>query len=120
MSDVGATAPDDDARDVEAVLYRLQDALLRHPMVTQTVFSWLVREGRRFATTPEGAELRDRLIASSSAARARMIWEVLSLNAFVEHAESSLPSVFLERVVKALTIDGLEPLLSRVFERRGP
>jgi hypothetical protein len=106
--------------EVEEALYWFQDILLRQPMVTQAVFGSLVREGRRVATTPEGAALLDRLSRSASVARARMIWEVLSLNAFVEPSTSALPSVFLERVVKALAIDALEPLLSRIFEKRGP
>jgi len=106
-------------REVEDALYQLQDILLRHPLVTQAAFGSLVREGRRVAATPAGAALLDRLSRSASVARARMIWEVLSLNAFVEPSTSALPSVFLERVVKALAIDALEPLLSRIFEKRG-
>ena len=113
-------APEEVPREVEDALYQLQDVLLRHPMVTQAVFGSLVREGRRFANTAEGVALLDRLARSASVARARMIWEVLSLNAFVEPSTSALPSVFLERVVKALAIDGLEPVLSRIFEKRGP
>ena len=103
--------------DVEQALYAMQDAILRYPMVVQSVFSALVAEGRRFALTPEGEELRGRLLRSRSTASARLIWELLTSNAFVERPTTVLPSAFIERFVRALTVRGIEPLIARLFER---
>lgn len=109
--DVGA--PD----DVVETLYELQDALLRYPMVVQRVFSALVAEGKRFAETPEGAALRDRLLASRSTASARLIWELLTAHSFTEDPFAVLPSAFVDRLVRLIAVRGVEPLVSRVFER---
>jgi hypothetical protein len=106
-------APD----DLVETLYDLQDALLRYPMVVQRVFSALVAEGKRFAETPEGAALRDRLLASKSTASARMLWELLTAHSFTEDSFTVLPSAFVERLVQLIAVRGLEPLVSRVFER---
>jgi hypothetical protein len=40
----------------------------------------LVAEGRRFATTPDGAQLRDALMASEAVDNLRRVWEALSLS----------------------------------------
>jgi hypothetical protein len=109
----------DDDRELIAALRSFQEALWRHPMAVQTVFSALVREGREYAKTPEGAALQDGLSRSPSLARARMIWEVLSLSAFVEKPDGALPSVFLETLLRGVKVGAIEPLLSRLFERRG-
>ena len=77
-----------------------------------------MREGRAFAKTPEGARLRDGLSRSPTLAKTRMVWEVLSLSAFVEKPDGALPAVFAEALVRAIKVKAVEPLLSRLFERR--
>jgi hypothetical protein len=47
-----------------------------------------------------------------------MVWEVLSLSAFVEESSSVLPSVFADALVRGIKVKAIEPLLSRVFGRR--
>jgi hypothetical protein len=122
----GRSTPDDEdgddpaTREVIETLYAVQHAILRHPMVIQAAFSALVAEGRRFAATGEGAALHDRLRRGASADRARMIWEMLTTNGFVERPTHVLPTVFLERLVRSLAVEPLEPLLSRLFQPRGP
>jgi hypothetical protein len=106
--------------DVVSVLYLVQEAILRYPIVVQAVFSALVAEGRRYAESPEGGALRDRLVRSQSTASARMIWELLTANSFVERPTQVLPSALVERLVRALAVQGIEPLISRLFERRAP
>ncbi len=118
--DGGQDSDEEVPREVVETLYAIQDAILRHPMVVQAAFSALVAEGRRFAQTPEGAALRERLVRSRSSASARMIWELLTTNAFEEHPTQALPSAFVERLVQSLAIRGIEPLISRLFERRSP
>ncbi|HEX2872665.1 MAG TPA: hypothetical protein VHP33_15450 [Polyangiaceae bacterium] len=117
---VGAAASEPSASEAELLssLRSLQDALWRHPMAVQAAFSALVREGRAFAKTPEGARLRDGLSRSPTLAKTRMVWEVLSLSAFVEKPEGALPGVFADALVRAIKVKAVEPLLSRLFERR--
>lgn len=108
--------------DAEAELGRalrsLQDALWRHPVAVQAAYSALVREGREFAKTAEGARLLDGLSRSPALAKTRMVWEVLSLSAFVEKPDGALPSVFADALVRAIKVNAIEPVLSRLFERR--
>lgn len=106
--------------DVEVMrtLGALQRAIFKHPMAVQAAFATLVAEGRRFAETEEGREWRDRLLRAKQTGRLRMVWEVLSLGAFTERSDGLLPSVFVDSLVRTLAREHLEPLLSRVFERR--
>lgn len=96
----------------------LQRAIFKYPMAVQAAFETLVAEGRSFAETDEGKRWRERLLSAKQTGRLRMVWEVLSLGAFTERSEGLLPSVFVDSLVRILTREHLEPLLSRVFERR--
>jgi hypothetical protein len=104
--------------NLEQGLRRLQEVLLRHPLAVQAAFSALVAEGRTFAKTAEGAELRDRLARSSRFGKARMVWEVLTMSGFTERPQGALPGVFVDALARAMVSDRLEPLLSRIFEKR--
>ena len=81
-----ATAQEDELSDV---LRAFQDAVFRHPIAIQGLFAALVREGREYAKTEEGATLLARLSKSPSLAKTRMVWEVLTLSAFVEEPEGA-------------------------------
>jgi hypothetical protein len=110
-------APEFDEDTVRA-LTGLQRAIFKYPLATQAAFAALVAEGRRYATTPEGAELKRRLEYSEAAGRARMLWEVLSLNTFSEKHDGALPSLLLESLLRAIKTKHIEPLLSKIFERQ--
>lgn len=107
-----------DARqdDLESVLRALRDALARHPIAAQAAFSALAREGRAYAQTAEGAALRDALSRSQLFARLRLTWETLTMAGFTEHPAEIVPSVYLEGMLRAVTDEALETLLSRVFD----
>ncbi len=47
-----------------------------------------------------------------------MAWEVVTLSAFVEKPDSALPSVFMDKLVREIKVSALEPILSRLFERK--
>jgi hypothetical protein len=96
----------------------LQRAIFKYPMAVQAAFETLVAEGRSFAQTDEGRDWQERLLRAKQTGRLRMVWEVLSLGAFTERSDGLLPSVFVDSLVRTLTREHLEPLLSRVFERR--
>jgi hypothetical protein len=55
-------------------------AVLGNPAAARRLHDLLVAEGRRYATTPEGAQLRDALVASEAVENLRRVWEMLSLN----------------------------------------
>ncbi len=100
---------------VEETLRAVQRALFRHPVAAQSAFRALVAEGRRYAGTPEGAELLERLRRSAAVARARLLWEVLSVRSFAE-TEEGMPELFVDRLASALRVEHLEPLLARALE----
>lgn len=119
MSDVpfvrfSREADDDLLRALECV----QDLLLRHPIAAQAAFAALAAEGRRFATTPEGAEWRERLRGSELLSRLRLVWDSLGMATFVEKPTEALPSFFIDGAVQAASEGDLESLLARVFDRR--
>lgn len=100
----------------ETLFRRAHELLFRHPSVTQGIFRALVLEGRGFAQTPEGAALQDRLLNSPHVARARMLWDVISLSAFTP-GEEALPSVVLLELARASQTDELEKKLALLFEQ---
>lgn len=116
------SVPDDshggDEGELVAALRDFQNAVFRHPIAVQSLYAALVREGRRYAETPEGAQLLDRLARSPGLAKTRMAWEVITMSAFVEKPDGALPSVFLDKLVREIKVSALEPLLSRLFERK--
>jgi len=114
-----ANTPSAPAEEQELdALAGLQRVIFKYPMATQAAFSALVAEGRRFASTPEGRDLALRLTSAKEMDRARMLWEVLSMSAFTEQYDGPLPSLFVETLVRTLKTQHLEPLLTRLFERR--
>ena len=104
--------------ELHATLCAFQDLIWSHPVAFQRAFAALVREGRAFARTAEGAELRSALERSPVFARSRMIWDVLSMSAFVDSTEDVLPSVFVDALARAADSADLEPILARVFKNR--
>jgi hypothetical protein len=112
-----ATPAPEEAQLMSA-LEAVHRAIFKYPMAIQAAFGALVAEGRRYAQTEDGAILCDRLARAREMGRARLLWDVLSLSAFTEQSEGPLPSVFADTLVRALRSRHLEPLLSKVLERR--
>lgn len=108
----------EDDSDLLQALRSFQNAIFRHPIAIQSLYAALVREGREYAKTPEGADLLQRLARSPGLAKTRMAWEVITLSAFVEHPDGALPSVFIDKLVREIKVSALEPILSRLFERK--
>jgi hypothetical protein len=77
-------APPDDAAGAERTMFELllgaRRAVLGNPAAARSLHDLLVAEGRRYAETHEGAQLRDALIASEAVENLRRIWETVSLN----------------------------------------
>jgi hypothetical protein len=69
----------------------------------------LVAEGRRYADTPEGAELRDALINSEAVENLRRVWETISLNVLDgPAAPNTAPTAWADLVADAVIGHGLD------------
>jgi hypothetical protein len=105
-----------DEEELEPVLQSLRTAMARHPIAFQAGYAALVREGRAFAATPEGASLRAELKDSELLKTSRLVWRTLSLGSFTESSDEILPSTYLDAVLRSCSLEALEPLLSRLFD----
>jgi hypothetical protein len=106
----------DDAPELRAVLQGLRSAMARYPIAFQAGYSALVREGRTFAATEEGAAALATLRRSPLVALSRLVWRTLSMGAFTECEADVLPSTYLDAVLRTISLEQLEPVLSRLFE----
>ncbi|KUI33854.1 hypothetical protein [Mycobacterium sp. GA-2829] len=73
----GSTGPE---QRVLELLIGARRAVLGNPAAAREIHDVLIAEGRRFAQTPEGARLRDGLVASEAVEDLRRIWETVSFN----------------------------------------
>ncbi|HEX8440877.1 hypothetical protein [Archangium sp.] len=109
----GAAEGSEEGEQVE-LLRRLQGVLLQHPLSAQAAFSALMAEGRRFATTPEGAAWKAALASSELVRNGRLLWDVLSLNLLEEEQSTVVPSAYLEALFRAASSSDVEALLRRL------
>jgi len=107
----------DDPDELTALLGQLQSVVVRYPIAVQAAFRALVAEGRAFAETEEGRELARSLADSQLVRRGRIAWDVVTARAFDDDPEVIVPTVFLDALARTAAVDGLEPLLSRLFEQ---
>jgi hypothetical protein len=97
-----------DTGGAEQALYDLladaQRAVLGHPAAARQVRDLLIAQGRRYAETAEGGQLRDALVASEAVGQLRRVWEAVSLNALDgPTALSGVPDAWVELLVDAAT-----------------
>ncbi len=95
-----------------ARLRAAQLALLKYPIAGQAIYAALIREGRQYAKTPEGASMREKLGHSPVVAKARTLFEGMSGGMLAEH-NSQLPSTYIDGFLDALDKD-LEVVLSEL------
>lgn len=111
--------PAPDAEDPDAPLLRtIQRTILLYPLAAQALFSALVREGRAYAETPEGARTKAALARSPLMKRGRTAWEVLTLNILRETPDSALPSALLDAFTRLLEERGVEARLNDILGGR--
>jgi hypothetical protein len=67
-------------RTVFDLLLGARRAVLGNPAAARSLHDLLVAEGRRYANTTHGAQLRDALVASEAVENLRRVWETVSLN----------------------------------------
>jgi hypothetical protein len=95
--------PDVDSTGAERSMYEMlldaRRAVLANPAAARACQDLLVRQGRRYAATAQGAALRDRLVASEAVDHLRRIWETLSLNVLDGPAVTSgVPDAWAELI----------------------
>lgn len=111
-----APPPDGAGRALHDLLVDAQRAVLGHPVAARRLRDLLVAQGLRHAATPEGARLRDALVASDAVAELRRVWEAVSLNALDGPAAASgVPDAWVELLVDAAAGAGIdEAVLARL------
>jgi hypothetical protein len=105
----------DEPEDDDETIRRLcgaQRLLIKYPVAGQAIFSALVREGRRYAKTTDGAAWMARLAGSPALAKARTLFEGLA-GGLVGEGSGPLPSTYVDEFVRALDRP-LESLLAEV------
>ena len=95
------------------VIHQMQSLVLKHPAVAQELFAALVKEGRRFCSTPEGEVWRRKLAGSALIERGRAFLEISTLGLLDENEGEGLPSRLLEVLAIAARHHALETVLSQ-------
>ena len=112
--------PAEDATEAERstfdLLMGVRRAVVGNPAAARGLHDLLVAEGRRYAETPDGAELRDALAGSEAVENLRRIWETVSLNVLDGPApHNGTPSAWAELLADAVVGHGLDAsVLSRL------
>jgi plasmid stabilization system protein ParE len=106
-------APPDDAvgpeRSAFDLLIGARRAVLGNPAAARRLHDLLVAEGRRYAGTPEGAQLRDGLATSEAVENLRRVWETVSLNVLDgPAATNTAPTAWAELLADAVVGHGLD------------
>lgn len=97
------------ARSAYELLAGARRAVVGNPVAARGLHDLLVAEGRRYAETPAGAQLRDALAGSEAVDHLRRIWETVSLNVLDgPAAENSVPDAWAELLADAVTGRGLD------------
>lgn len=96
-------------RSVYELLATARRVVFGHPAAARGMHDLLVAEGRRYATTPAGAQLREALVASEAVENLRRIWETVSLNVLDGPAPpSAIPDAWAELLADAVIGHGLD------------
>jgi hypothetical protein len=110
-----AAAPEEED-PLTARLKAGQRLLLANPAAAQTLFRALVREGRDYAKTPQGEDLRRQVARSELMRRGRVVWEGVTLNILEEDGDGALPSSLIEAFMAAAAHPDAETLLAGLFD----
>ncbi|ORW44212.1 hypothetical protein AWB90_16980 [Mycobacterium paraense] len=99
-------------RTVFDLLLGARRAVLGNPAAARRLHDLLVAEGRRYASTPRGARLRDALAASEAVENLRRVWEMVSLNVLGgPAAPGAVPDAWADLMADAVIGRGLDDAL---------
>jgi hypothetical protein len=108
--------------DAAVVLRLLREALRlieRHPRLVRAVLAAFIAEGRRFAATSEGEQMRASLLRSERFRRARLIWEAFGLDRQANGRASFEPSRWIGTLVAATASANLEGIIAALMMEAG-
>jgi hypothetical protein len=114
-SDPGGDA---EAEQLIAFARRAHRILLEHPVAAKAAYAALAAQGRAFAATREGGELRARLVRSRRLRRASLVWRSLTMGMLDDQDPGELPATYLDNLLRAIDRSDLEQLLGRLQPRR--
>jgi hypothetical protein len=97
--------PPEPADPLMKMLAGMHGLLLEHPVAAKACFQALMAEGRAFAETEQGRELKQRLERSEKIAACSALWRTLSLGMLEDTDPSSLPSTYLDQLLGASAMD---------------
>lgn len=96
-------------RTVFDLLLGVRRAVLGNPAAARGLHDLLVAEGRRYASTTDGAQLRDALAASEAVENLRRVWETVSLNVLDgPAAPNAAPDAWADLLADAVIGHGLD------------
>ncbi len=89
----------DEADELGRTLLSAYRVLLAHPGAAKAGFAALVAEGRAYARTAEGQQLRARLLRSSRMRRASLLLRSIGMGMLSVEYEGALPSAYLDNLM---------------------
>jgi hypothetical protein len=101
-------------------LYTAHRLVLQHPVAAKALFAGIVAEGRAFARTERGAQLRAGLARSARMRRGALLWRSLTLGMLDPMDPAALPSTYVDTLLRALDGEALERLLGRLQQVGSP
>ena len=108
-----ALLAEEPADELSQLLQELRWVIVKHPIAARAAYRALVAEGRRFATTEEGARWRRRLEGSALIQRGRAVWDLGTVNMLDEDGSRALPTQLIDAFCRATALAALEPELAR-------
>ncbi|MCA9621657.1 MAG: hypothetical protein KC731_21690 [Myxococcales bacterium] len=111
------SAPADD--ELLKTIVDVHRMLLSHPAASQAAFRALVEEGRRHATTEEGARTLRQLSRSPRMRSAAHLFRSLSLGMLRPDPDGALPSSYLDNLLQLVDHDRVEATFASWLESLG-
>src|SRR4029077_7850647 len=106
----------DDERRLVTLLGRVRETVLSQPAVGHAITSFLVAEGRRCATTADGARWLGALRDAPEVERLRQIWEATTLNVFDdEHDGGGVPDAWVDLVADLASIGRVDRIVAALL-----
>ena len=99
---------------------RAHRILLEHPVAAKAAYAALAAQGRAYAATREGGELRARLAGSRRLRRASLLWRSLTMGMLDDQDPGELPATYLDNLLRAVDRADLEQLLGKLSLREVP
>jgi hypothetical protein len=89
--------------------------LLKYPLAARALIQAFIEEGKTYAETPEGKEMKGKLAESELVSRGRFIWDAYGLDALTAEDFKILPSAWLDIFLAAVSHPDLETILSSLI-----